>query len=96
MNTGRLLKSKRQFSRDELAGLLESIAGRIREGSLTLGEGSEAIAMDLPTTFSVEIEVEDSGRRQLKRELELEIEWPVEADGTPIDASGSTSGFTVS
>lgn len=96
VNKSQLLKSKAQFNRDELADLLESIAGRIRQGSLTLGEGADAVQMDLPAVFTVEMEVEDSGARQLKRELEFEIKWPVDADGAPAQSSGPASGFAIS
>ena len=51
--------------------------------------------MDLPRTFTVKMEVADTGKRVLKRELELEIEWPVEADGTPLERPDPRSGFTV-
>lgn len=96
MNREKLLDSKDRFDRDQLATLLESIAARIREGSLTLGEGAGRIQLDLPESFVVEMEVKDSGRRQLKRELELEIEWPIDADGTPVSGTDRTSGFTIS
>lgn len=93
---GKLLKSKTKFNREELATLLETIAARVRAGSLPLGEGSDALKMELPARFTVEMEVKDSGRRQLKRELELAVEWQVEDDGTPIDVPGPASGFTIS
>lgn len=92
---GKLLKSKAKFTRDELADLLEGLAGRIRDGQLTLGEGAGQVEMDLPRTFTVKMEVADTGKRVLKRELELKIEWPVEADGTPLERPDPRSGFTV-
>lgn len=95
-NQGKLVKSKAQFSRDELANLLESIAVRIRRGSLTLGEGPDSVTIDLPESLRVEMEVEDSGTRQLRREFELEIKWPIETDGTPLETEDPTSGFTIS
>lgn len=52
--------------------------------------------MDLPQTFSVEMEAQDTGKRVLKCELELEIEWPIEVDGTPPDHPDPRSGFAVS
>lgn len=93
--TGKLLKSKATFNRDELADLLEDLATRIRAGELTLGQGKGQVAMDLPQTFTVEMEVENTGKRVLKRELELEIEWPIEADGTPLERRDPRSGFVV-
>lgn len=93
---GRLLKSKARFNREELAALLESIAGRIRTGELTLGEGDAAVNLTLPEQFTVEMEVKDSGKRVLRRELELEIGWPVEEDGTPVETVNPGAGFTIS
>lgn len=52
--------------------------------------------MELPVRFTVEMEVKDAGRRQPKRELELEIEWQVEDDGTPVDVPAPSSGCTIS
>lgn len=94
-NIGRLYESEARLDRDELAGLLESIAARVREGSLTLGEGPDALALNLPEVFTVEMQVEDS-KRKPKRELELEIEWAIDAEGNPTETPGPASGFTVS
>lgn len=93
---GKLLKSTTAFTRDELADFLEAIAKRIRTGSLTLGEGGEKLDFALPEVFTVEMEVEDSGRRRLKREFELEMEWEIDADGKPINGKRKDAGFTVS
>ncbi|HHU66292.1 MAG: amphi-Trp domain-containing protein [Corynebacterium humireducens] len=92
---GKLLKSKATFNRDELADLFEDLAARIREGELTLGQGDGQVSMDLPQTFTVEMEVQNTGKRVLKRELELEIEWPIEADGTPLEGRDPRSGFVI-
>lgn len=94
--TNKLVKSKAQFNRDELAGLLESIASRVREGTLTLGEGQGAVTLELPQVFTVEMEVQDSGLDRVKRELELEIAWAIDAEGSPLGDGGTTSGFVVS
>lgn len=93
--TGKLLKSKAPFTRDELADLLEDLAARIRDGELTLGQGTGQVSMDLPQTFTVEMEVQNTGKRVLRRELELEIEWPIEADGTPLERHDPRSGFVI-
>lgn len=95
----KLMKSKAKLNHEELADLLESIAERVRAGSLTLGDGPNAVAMDLPEDFRVSMEVEDSANRdrtRITRELEIEIEWRVDADGAPIVEPGPASGFTVS
>ncbi|GAB3649517.1 amphi-Trp domain-containing protein [Corynebacterium nasicanis] len=92
---GKLLKSQATFTREELAELLEGLAARVREGTLTLGENSGKVEMDLPQTFTVEMEVQNTGKRVLKRELEMEIVWPIEPDGTPLPGRDPRSGFVV-
>lgn len=95
----KLMKSKARLNHEQLAELLESIAERVRAGSLTLGDGPNAVAMDLPEGFRVSMEVEDFANRdrtRITRELEIEIEWPVDAEGAPIVEPGPASGFTVS
>lgn len=93
----KLLKSKTDFSRDQLADLLESLASRIREGDITLGAGESALSMGLPGTFRTTMEVTDAQKRRgIERELELEISWYVDGTGTPVDARAPASGFAVS
>lgn len=93
----KLLKSKADFSREELAALLENLAERIRAGDMTLGAGESAVSMDLPGTFRTTMEVTDSRKRRgIERELELEIEWYVDEDGTPVNEEGPASGFAIS
>lgn len=79
------VNNKTKFIREELAGLLESLAEHIHAGELTLGEGRAALRLQPPEVFSTSPEVEDSGTRTRKRELELEIEWPITDDGSPVD-----------
>lgn len=62
--------------RAELAAALEGVADGLRAGSIRLGAGEEAFAVDLPEqlTLEVEFETEDD-----ERSLELELEWDVDA-----------------
>ena len=53
----KLLKSKANFSQDQLADLFESLAARIRAGELTLGAGESALQMELPGTFRATMEL---------------------------------------
>ncbi len=93
----KLVKSKANFSLDELAGLLESMAKRIRAGDMTLGAGDAAVTMDMPTVFHTTMEVTDSRKRAgIERELELEITWTVDEDGNPVDKPGPVAGFAIS
>ncbi|MDK8306890.1 amphi-Trp domain-containing protein [Corynebacterium imitans] len=93
----KLLKSRMDFGRDDLAELLESLAERIRAGEMTLGTGNSSLTMALPGTFRTTLEVADSQKRRgIKRELELELEWYVDENGDPLDTDAPDSGFAVS
>lgn len=92
-----MLKSKGDFSREELAGFLENLAERVRAGDMTLGTGDNALTMDLPGTFRTTMEVTDSRKRRgIERELEIEIDWYVDENGKPIAEDGPASGFAIS
>ena len=93
----KLVKSKTSFSRDELAGLLETLAARIRAGEMTLGTGESAVTMTMPTSFNTTIEVVDSRKRTgIERGLELEIDWMVDEAGEPVEKPEPASGFAIS
>ena len=93
----KLLKSKADFSREQLADLLENLATRIREGEMTIGTGDAALGMKLPGTIRTTMEVTDAQKRRgIERELELEMKWYVDDNGAPVDTEAPASGFTVS
>ena len=93
----KLVKSKATFGPDELAGLLENLAERIRAGEMTLGTGDAAVTMPMPPSFRTTMEVTDSAKRAgIERELELEIKWNVDGDGNPVDKPGPAAGFSIS
>ncbi|GAA0217399.1 amphi-Trp domain-containing protein [Corynebacterium riegelii] len=93
----KLLKSKADFSREQLADLLENLATRIREGEMTIGTGDAALGMKLPGTIRTTMEVTDSRKRRgIERELELELSWYVDDAGAPVDTASPVSGFAVS
>lgn len=93
----KLLKSKSQFSRDQLADLFESLASRIRAGEITLGSGESALQMEWPGAFHTTMEITDSRKRRgIERELELEISWYVDDNGVPVETETKDSGFTIS
>lgn len=93
----KLVKSKANFSPNELADLLENIAARVRAGELTLGSGDTAVTLPMPPSFKTTLEVTDSPKRSgIERELELEIKWYVNEEGSPVDKPGPASGFAVS
>lgn len=92
----KLLKGKDKLTRDELAELLEIIAGRIRRGELTLGGGKDSVKMILPAQFRVEIEVKNVAKKQTQRELEIELKWPIDELGNPAAQLEKRRGFAIS
>lgn len=94
-----VFKSKDALSRQELADLFETLAKRIRSGTMTLssGGGGNHVDLQLPETLTVEVEVEDSMKRSgIQREFELEMKWDVQDDGTPVAQQPPNRGFTIS
>lgn len=82
-----LLKHKRTLAREELAHLLESLAGRVREGRVALQQGAERVEAELPDALRLSIELTDAPKAgHVKRELELELSWRVDEDGAPLQA----------
>ncbi|MFB6268772.1 MAG: HVO_2922 family protein [Halobacterium sp.] len=76
-------------SREELAAVLSGVADGLLAGSIRLGEGADALAVDPPAELSLEVELE---REDDDVSLELELEWPADAEGASVklfDASGA-------
>lgn len=93
----KLVKSKANFSPDELAGLLENIAARMRAGEITLGSGESSVTMSMPPLMKTTLQLTDSTKRSgIERELELEISWYVDEHGAPVDKPRPASGFEIS
>lgn len=93
----KLVRSRAELGREELAGLLEDLAARVRAGRVTLGAGEAAATMDLPESLRVELEVEDSPKRAgLRRTLELELKWFVDDAGDPVPGRGPAGELVVS
>lgn len=76
MPSEKLLKTSSTMTLDEVARLLESLAGRIREGQVDLSVGADNVSLDMPASVKVDVEVtREHRRRGPKLELEVEIEW---------------------
>ena len=72
----KLVSSSQVMSRDQLAGLLEGIASRIRDGQVVLSSGPDSVTLDLPEQVTVDVEATTQDKaRGTKTQLELEIEW---------------------
>lgn len=90
-----VFESQDTVSRDELAELFETLAQRIRSGSVTLA--AQQVDVQLPDALKLKLQVEDSVKRSdTRRELELEMGWDVHDDGTPVAQQSPNRGFTIS
>ena len=70
-----LFKSEEKKSSSEIAAILRQIADRVEKGSMTLGQNENSITLDFPRTMILEIKVEEEEKRNIKRSLEIELEW---------------------
>lgn len=89
-----VFESQDTVSRDELAELFETLAQRIRSGSVTLV--TQQVDVQLPDALKLKLQVEHSVKRSdTRRELELEMGWDVHDDGTPVAQQSPNRGFTI-
>ncbi|MCD2199985.1 DUF1508 domain-containing protein [Halobacterium sp. KA-4] len=63
-------------SPEDAAAVLSDVADGLLAGSIRLGEGDDAVAVDVPAELSLEVEFEREGD---ELSLELELEWDDEA-----------------
>lgn len=85
-----MVKSSERMNREALAGLLEGIAARVREGEVTLTSGAETTTLALPEQVKVDVEAtSEEKRRGTKLELEIEISW---YPGAPAGGGGLQLG----
>jgi amphi-Trp domain-containing protein len=75
-----LFKTEEKMSRNEVAALLRTLAGKIEKGKVVLQQGTKKVKLKLPERVELEVKAEkEVGRRRTKKKLELEIEWLVGA-----------------
>ena len=70
-----LFKSEEKKSSSEIAAILRQVADRVEKGSMTLGQNENSIALDFPRDMILEIKVEQEEKKNIKRSLEIELEW---------------------
>lgn len=88
MSSTKLIKTEDTHTREELADLLEALAARVRDGELLFEQGTEQIALALPETVGVDVQVKDKVKRERhRRALEVEVRWELDDQGTPVDTT---------
>lgn len=72
-----IYESETKRSLPEVVDFLQQLAQWLGEGQLTVDKGGETMVIDIPSNVVLEIEIEeeDDGAGQVKRSLEIEIEW---------------------
>lgn len=73
----RLFKSEERYSRADVSTFLHQLAEKVSQGRVVLRQGSNEIALDLPESLVLEVQVEDEEKRNkgTQHSLELELKW---------------------
>ena len=72
-----LCKSEEKKSSNEIASILRTVADKVEQGTMTLGQNENRITLDFPPNMVLEIKVEEEEKANIKRSLEIELEWVV-------------------
>lgn len=82
----RLFKSEERKDRAEVSEFLHRLADRVASGNVVLGQGQDEIALELPSSLILEVQVEDEdkGARGVQHSLEVEIKWFDEEESGPL------------
>jgi amphi-Trp domain-containing protein len=75
-----LFKSEEKNSSNEIASILRTVADKVEQGTMTLGQNENRITLDFPKSMVLEIKVEEEEKANIKRSLEIELEWVVGAE----------------
>lgn len=71
-----LFKSEEKKTRTEVSDFLRQLAGKIDNGEVILKQGSEELALEIPTNVILDIKAEDEEKsRGTQQSLEIEIKW---------------------
>jgi amphi-Trp domain-containing protein len=83
----RLFKSQERKSRAEVAEFLRQLADKVDADGVVLRQGQEEIALRLPESLILEIQVEDEdkGTKGVQHSLEVEIKWFEGDQGGPVE-----------
>jgi len=80
-----LFESERVMSREDVAQYLRTLADSVAEGSdVTLSAGDQSVTLSPPPEVEFEVKAEREGSTDGNGELsiEVELEWPENADDT--------------
>lgn len=75
-----LFKNQEYKTKEEAADTIRQLAQKIEEGKVVLQKGTEELVVDIPNKVEVEIKVDEKHKGEVKRSLEIELEWKEGAD----------------
>lgn len=77
-----LFKSEEKKNLKDTAKILKQIADKIETGTVVLKKGEKEVIVEIPPKITLEIEAEEKYKKgQIKKSLEIEIEW-IEGEDT--------------
>jgi amphi-Trp domain-containing protein len=73
----KLFKSKEHKSREEVSRFLKELADKISSGSVSMIQGEQEVTFQIPDEIKLDVEAEqkDKGRKGIRQELEIELQW---------------------
>jgi amphi-Trp domain-containing protein len=83
----KLFKSEERKSRSDVSAFLHQLADKISEGQVVLRQGREEIALQIPHSLILEVQVEDENKKSkgIQHSLELELKWFDDEEGGPLE-----------
>lgn len=76
-----LFNSEEKRDRDQVAEFLRELAQKVEQGRVLLRQGSNETAVDIPAQLTLETKLEEESKGpSTKMSLEVELEWPKDAD----------------
>ncbi|WP_200531786.1 amphi-Trp domain-containing protein [Halorubrum sp. LN27] len=77
--------------REEIASILSGVADGVRAGAVRIGDGDDAVTVETPDEFTLEIELETEDD---ETSLELELEWSASSDASAVSSDEETADET--
>ena len=75
-----LFKNQEYKTKEDAAETLRQLADKIESGKVVLKKGTDEIIVDVPNNVELEIKFDEKHKGEIKRSLEIELEWKEGAD----------------
>ena len=72
-----LFKSKERQQRSEVATFLRQLADKFESGQVVIRRGAEELALDIPNSVILEVEIDNQVKKSkgLQHTFEIEVKW---------------------